>query len=201
MANRKNNAPLRAPKFHHTTFTTLKLDEMVQWYEKVCGLTPVYYGEEAAWLSNDEANHRIALLAFPDLKKAEDKGHHTGLHHTAFEYADFDNWVLNYKRLRDQGITPFVCLDHGMTMSMYYADPEGNGVEIQVDAFGDWNKSSTWVYFSEEFDANPIGFQFDPEKVLEAYLAGQGKDEIHQRCRNQEFEPEVLQDIHLPEAW
>lgn len=199
--NRQYKRPVVTPTFHHTTFTTMHLDEMVEFYEKVAGLTPVYYGEEAAWLSNDDANHRIALLAFPDLKAPEDKGHTAGLHHTAFEYPDFDSWILNYKRLKRFDIEPFVCLDHGMTMSMYYQDPEGNGVEIQVDAFGDWTKSTTWMYYSAEFGENPIGHHFDPQKVLEAYEAGATKDEIHARARNNEFEPAVIPDIHLPEAW
>lgn len=136
-ANRNRRRPITRPVFHHTTFATLKLDEMVAFYEKVAGLEPVFHGEEGAWLTNDEANHRIALLALPGLKAPEDKGHTAGLHHTAFEYADFDQWLDNYERLAAEGIRPFLNLDPGMTMSMYYQDPEGNGVEIQVDAFGD----------------------------------------------------------------
>ena len=58
-------APIIPPKLHHATFLTLKLDEMVRWYGLVCGLHPVHYAETAAWLTNDEANHRIALIAHP----------------------------------------------------------------------------------------------------------------------------------------
>jgi len=124
--------PIIPPKLHHATFLTLKLAEMVVWYEKVAGLTPVHYSEGAAWLTNDEANHRIALIAHPAIKRPVDKPTSAGLHHTAFEYGDFNVWVDNYQRLKEEGIVPFMCLDHGITMSMYYADPEGNGVEIQV---------------------------------------------------------------------
>ncbi len=38
--NRATNRPIIAPKLHHTTFTTLRLDEMVAWYEKAVGLIP-----------------------------------------------------------------------------------------------------------------------------------------------------------------
>jgi len=48
-------------------------------------------------------------------------------------------------RLRELDILPVMCLDHGMTISMYYADPDGNGVEIQVDAFNDWALSKEWM--------------------------------------------------------
>jgi catechol 2,3-dioxygenase len=194
--------PIIAPRLHHATFLTLKLEAMVAWYETVCGLTPVFYSEAGAWLTNDEANHRLALVAHPAIKRPVDKPTSAGLHHTAFEYTDFDQWVDNYSRLRDEGIVPFMCLDHGITMSMYYADPEGNGVEIQVDAFGDWGRSKEWMWASREFSDNPIGAFFDPDKIVEARRKGLSKDEIHAAARAGEYLPEhPPQDILLPEVY
>lgn len=197
--NRAPKRPIIPPTFHHTTFTTLRLDEMVAWYETVCGLTPVFHGETAAWLTNDRANHRIAFLSPPELQHPVDKGHTTGLHHTAFEYREFDQWLDNYERLRDQGIRPFLNLDHGMTMSMYYQDPDGNGVEIQVDVFGDWDKSKAYMYSNLEFAADPIGAHFDPERISEARARGLGFEEIHRRTRAGEYPPAVIPTIYLPD--
>lgn len=201
-ANARRPRPVIPPKLHHATFLTLKLDEMVSWYETVCGLEPMFYSEGAAWLSNDEANHRIALIAHPAIKKAVDKPTSAGLHHTAFEYESFDVWLDNYERLKDAGIEPFMCLDHGLTMSMYYADPEGNGVEIQVDAFGDWAASKEWIWASTEFAENPIGEWFDPDQLVQARADGLNKDEIHQGCRAGKYRPATpREDILLPEAY
>jgi catechol 2,3-dioxygenase len=194
--------PVIAPKFHHTTFLTLKLHEMVAWYEKVAGLTPVHYSEGAAWLTNDEANHRIALVAHPLVKKPVDKSHSAGMHHTAFEYGNLDQWLDNYSRLKEDGIVPFMCMDHGITMSMYYADPEGNGVEIQVDAFGDWSVSKEWMWSSAEFAAEPLGQFFDPDKLVEARRDGLSMDEIHKNARGGKYLPEnPPTDILLPEVY
>ena len=201
MPSQRRARPITRPRFHHTTFATLKLDEMVAFYEKVAGLEPVFYNDRGAWLTNDEANHRIALLALPGLKEPVDKGHSAGLHHTAFEYDDFDQWVDNYVRLRDEGIVPFLTLDHGMTMSMYYQDPEGNGVEIQVDAFGAWSKSKEYMWASSEFEKNPIGEHFDPDRIVEARAAGLPFSEIHQRATAGEYRPAVIPEVYLPELW
>jgi catechol 2,3-dioxygenase len=201
MPNRRTRGPITRPVFHHTTMATLMLDEMVTFYENVAGLEPVYYGEHAAWLTNDAANHRIAFLALPGLKAPEDKGHTIGLHHTAFEYATFEQWVDNYDRLAAQGIVPFLNLDHGMTMSMYYQDPEGNGIEIQVDVFGDWSKSKEFMWATQEFDANPIGEHFDPAKVSAARREGLSFDEIHRRAMAGEYRPAVIPEVYLPEFW
>jgi catechol 2,3-dioxygenase len=201
-ANRAPSEPIIAPRAHHTTFTTLRLDEMVSWYATVAGLHPVFHNEGAAWLTNDEANHRIAFLSPPGLKHPIDKPHSTGLHHTAFEYGDFDEWLSNYVRLRDKGIVPFLTLDHGMTVSMYYADPDGNGVEIQVDAFGDWAKSKSFMFSSLEFAADQLGAHFDPDKLVAARAAGMSFEEIHRRTRAGEYPPaEIPKDIFLPEVY
>lgn len=200
-ANRAPRRPIAPPKFHHTTFTTLRLDEMVDWYQKVAGLIPVFHGDNGAWLTNDDANHRIAILAPPGLKHPVDKGHTTGLHHTAFEYANFDQWLDNFIRLREEGIRPFLNLDHGMTMSMYYQDPDGNGVEIQVDTFGDWEASRSWMYFSIEFADNPIGAHFEPDRLVEARESGLDFAEIHRRAREGEYTPAVIPEIYLPELY
>jgi len=183
--------PITPPKLHHATFLTMKLAEMVAWYETVAG-----------WLVNDEANHRIAFIAHPAVKRPVDKPTSAGLHHTAFEYANFDQWIDNYSRLKDDGIVPFMCLDHGITMSMYYADPEGNGVEIQFDAFGDWEMSKEWIWASREFAENPIGEWFDPDKIVEAREEGLTMQEIHAAARAGKYLPEnVPTDILLPNVF
>jgi len=112
---------------------------------------------------------RAARLPLAQRRSLEGGSH--GLHHTAFEYASFQDLFDNYARLRDIEIVPVVCLDHGITTSMYYADPDMNFVELQVDNFGDWSKSSECIKTSPEF-ANPIGVFIDPVAVHEAFRSG-----------------------------
>ena len=68
------------------------------------------------------------------------------MHHSAFEYDSFEELDASYLRLRERGIEPEVCIDHGMTLSYYYKDPDGNHVELQVDVFGDWDSSREWIH-------------------------------------------------------
>ena len=193
--------PITVPQMHHATFMTLDVDAMVHWYELVCGLQPVYYSEGAAWLTNDDANHRIALLKLPGTKVPIDKPHTAGLHHTAFEYANPWHWLDNYVRLADNGITPAVCLHHGMTMSMYYVDPDGNGVEIQTDVFQDWAVSKEWMWASQEFAEDQIGPQFDPARLVDARAEGLDFDEIQKRAYAGEYAPVTAGALNFPDVW
>ena len=43
--------------------------------------------------------------------------------------------MLSFARLKDLGIEPEFCLNHGVVTSLYYAGPDQNLVELQVDNF------------------------------------------------------------------
>ena len=141
--------------------------------------------------SNDEANHRIALTAFPNFVDDPEQDTKTGLHHTAFEYGGFEELNASLPAAEGGRIVPELCLDHGMTFSYYYRDPDGNHVELQADNFGDWAKSSAFMREGPEFHDDPIGQFVDPERVAEAAAAGASFEEIHARAMAGEFAPET----------
>ncbi len=181
-------APIR-PSLHHFNLKTTRLQELIDWYGAVVGVGVIFRNEIGAWLSNDGANHRIALLCFPDFVDDPERETRTGMHHSAFEYESFADLNASYLRLRDAGIEPDTCIDHGMTLSYYYRDPDGNRVELQVDNFGDWQASTEWMRTSPVFEANPIGALVDPARVAEAAAAGQSLGEIHERAMAGELSP------------
>jgi catechol 2,3-dioxygenase len=187
------------PKFHHFNLKTTRLQEMIDFYAVLVGAEVNFQDDVGAWLSNDAANHRIALLAFPGFTDDPEKETSTGLHHTAFEYAGFDELNASYLRLKEAGIEPSFCIDHGMTFSYYYSDPDGNHVELQVDNFGDWAESTEWMRTSEEFKANPIGQFVDPERVASDHAADVEFDQIHARAMAGDYAPEQA-PVEIPDA-
>ncbi|MDQ6773935.1 MAG: VOC family protein [Candidatus Dormibacteraeota bacterium] len=187
-----------SPVLHHVTLKTTRLDEMVAWYANAVGMHANHHDPAGAWLTNDEANHRMALLAVPGLKDDPEKVPHTGMHHMAFEYGSIDALLETYERLKKQGITPHGTLDHGLTTSLYYLDPDGNSVELQHDNFEDWRASSEWMRTAPEFKANPIGVNTDPEQLLAAWRAGADAAELHRRSFAGEFDPRTPLDLRLP---
>ena len=170
------------PALHHVNLKTTKLQEMVDFYLMLVGGEVTFQDDAAAWLTNDDANHRIALLAFPGFSDDPEKETRTGIHHSAFEYATFDDLNATYLRLKGAAIVPAFCLDHGMTFSYYYADPDGNYVELQVDCFGDWKRSTEWMRTSAEFKANSIGAAVDPDAVASDHAGGMSFAEIHAKA-------------------
>jgi catechol 2,3-dioxygenase len=182
------DTPIR-PTFHHFNLKTTRLQELIDWYAIVVGAEVTFQDATGAWLTNDVASHRIALLCFPDFVDDPDRETRTGMHHSAFEYDSFTDLNASYLRLRDAGIEPDICIDHGMTLSYYYKDPDGNRVELQVDNFGDWQASTEWMRTSPEFRANPIGVLIDPARVADAAASGESFGEMHRRAMAGELGP------------
>jgi len=168
------------------------------WYGTVLGGTINFEDDHNGWMTNDQANHRFAFLSVPGLEDDADKVKHNAMHHSAFEYESFSDLMSSYARMRDEGIVPAFSLDHGITMSLYYKDPDGNFVELQSDNFGDWKRSTEWMRTSADFRSNPIGTFFDPEKVYQAYASGQSFEELQPAIRAGKFLPDSIPSIGLP---
>jgi catechol 2,3-dioxygenase len=190
---------VRYAQFHHNNFFTTRLTEMRDWYATVLGMRVTFEFPMGAWMTNDRANHRLALTAVPGLSEDSEKRVHARLHHQAFEFTSFDDLNETFVRLRAEGIVPKACLDHGMTMSYYYCDPDGNYVELQSDNFGDWNQSRAWMRDSPEFAQNPIGAFVDPGRIAEAYGAGSSFEDIRTRIWDtDDFRPDEYPDMGGP---
>ena len=186
------------PSLHHVTMKTSRLDEMIKWYAFVIGAQVQFRDATAAWMTNDGANHRIAFLAVPGLSDDAEKIRHNGMHHSAFEYASFADLMSSYDRMRKAGIEPAFCLDHGLTISLYYKDPEGNFVELQSDNFSDWKLSSEWMRTSADFAANPIGTFFDPARVYDEFQSGIEFKTLQKAVRGGAYLPDPIPNIGLP---
>ncbi|MBA2682339.1 MAG: VOC family protein [Ktedonobacteraceae bacterium] len=198
MSHISEDTAIIRPTLHHINLKTTRLQEMIEWYGTVVGMKSNYHFPGGAWLTNDEANHRLALLTSPQLSENPNKLIHTGLHHSAFEYTSIDDLLHTYTRLKGLGIEPHACLDHGMTTSFYYEDPDGNSVELQVDNFGNWQESSEWMRTAPQFAANPIGMPIDADQMVAARQAGASFAELHQRAYAGEFKPSGPLDLHVP---
>lgn len=94
-----------------------------------------------------------------------------GLEHVAFTYASLGDLLATYRRLAAHGSIPAWSVNHGPTTSMYYVDPDGNQVELQVDDFECAEDLLAW-FRTSTFAENPIGVPFDPERLVAAYEAG-----------------------------
>ena len=158
-------------KLAHVVLRVRDLPAMRDWYKIVLQAEVTQESDMLCFLTYDDEHHRIALVAIPGL---EERGEvrRVGMDHIAFTYASVGDLFHTYERLRDAGITPFWPINHGVTLSLYYRDPEGNRIELQVDAFATMDEGKTYMR-SDAFKTNPVGVVFDPEELLRRFRAGE----------------------------
>ncbi|MGE4431167.1 MAG: VOC family protein [Sphingobium sp.] len=165
-------------KLAHIVLRTSRFQEMLRWYSTALNAGTAYADDGIAFLCYDDEHHRIAFINIPGL--TEQPAGAAGVHHIAFTYESLHQLLDNHARLIEQGIEPVWCVNHGPTTSMYYADPDGNQLEFQVDNYDTVEEAGKFM-FTEAFATNPIGVDFDPDD-LRARLAA-GEDEASVKLR------------------
>lgn len=157
-------------KLAHIVFKTRDKARMLQWYRQVLNARIVFDSSFIGFLSYDDEHHRVAVIESPEFDAPAPAA--AGLHHTAFTYDTLAQLLGTYVRLRDSGIRPAHAINHGPTTSIYYVDPDGNRVELQIDNFASVAEGQAW-FESPAFSENPIGVDFDPEMLLQRFQAGE----------------------------
>ncbi len=196
------------PTLHHVGISTTRWDEMLDFYNKVVGMTPVLTIEtplgngseetmKVGFLTNDRANHRITLVTYPELEDVGRQGLARSGQHIAFEFDSFDALFQTYRRLKRIGIEPETCEAHGPSTNMYLLDPDRNVVELRVDNFGDWDKSSE---FLRNVGKGPVKLprgagSVDFELMIAAREAGATPTELFERAMAGEFSLEEEPDL------
>lgn len=164
-------------KFAHVVYQTRRYDEMIAWYRQVFHAEVVHQDPALAFLTYDDEHHRFAFANLDLLKPGGDGGRgDVGVNHVAYTYQSAGDLMETYKRLKAAGITPYWPIHHGTTLSLYYADPDGNRMEFQVD-HGTVEDAVAYMK-SAAFTANPIGIQYDPDVLLARYEAGASEAEL-----------------------
>lgn len=162
-------------KFAHAVLRTNKLAAMVEWYKTVLQAEIVAESKILAFMTYDDEHHRLAIAAIPGL--VDRAPHSVGLDHLAYTYANLGELVATYERLKAACILPVVTINHGPTTSMYYRDPDGNKVELQIDNF-DTVEELKGFFRSGEFTRNQFGVNFDADELARKYHAGVPESEL-----------------------
>lgn len=168
------------PKFAHVVLQTNRLTQMRDWYCTVLGAHVVHENPVACFVTFDDEHHRIAFVSSPAEPFVERTPFTVGLQHSAFTFPDLPALLEKFGELKAVGVEPVVPIQHGVTTSLYYRDPDGNTVELQIDNFAEPDDATAYMT-SAEFAADPVGPSFDPQAMSDALRAGTPEAELKTR--------------------
>ncbi|OTA57485.1 Glyoxalase/Bleomycin resistance protein/Dihydroxybiphenyl dioxygenase [Hypoxylon sp. EC38] len=179
----------------HVVLRTAKFKPMVEFYKSLLGAHVVVQTQNLAFLTYDDEHHRIAIMAIPGC--GDKIRSSAGLDHTAFSFDSLNDLATTYLQRKARGILPVWCVNHGPTTSMYYQDPDGNVIEMQVDSF-ETAEEATEFMLSPEFAENPFGVDFDPEDLVKRLESGESEAEIKKRPKIGPRDMESVPLLHMP---
>ncbi len=104
------------------------------WYEDLLGLhTYDFTPGRAAFMSADlDVSHEIALIEVGDEASGPQKGQ-VGLNHMAWYMHSLDDLKELYARIKEKQIPIERISDHGLSIGIYFKDPDGNGIEVSYE--------------------------------------------------------------------
>jgi len=181
----------RPTKLAHVVYRTRRFADMLAWYGTVFGARLQHQNPAMSFLTFDDEHHRFAFLDLavidPDGTDPASKAG-TGVDHLAWTYASLDDLFATYTQCKAHGIKPYWCIHHGLTISMYYADPDGNQMEFQVNAFDSEELCNAYIC-GPDFETNPVGVEFDPEAWLAAVQDGAALEDFRVRSIHEPVSP------------
>ncbi len=125
-------------RWSHAVVYVRDLDTMLDFYTNLLGFQVTDRGPlgaadgpEIVFMSQVDTDHH--QLAFLPVRKGEERSN--SVNHFAFRVDSLnDVKAMNSKLLADGRATDINPLTHGNAWSVYFSDPEGNGIEIFCDS-------------------------------------------------------------------
>ena len=127
---------MRAHYLGHVVFYVKDLERSLSFYRDLLGFKEVgrIFNGAAAALSSGRTHHELLLIQVGDAP-GPTQGHRRGLYHIGIKVGDsLDELRAAKKELEQAAVTIDGMSDHTVSQSLYLRDPDGNEIELYVDA-------------------------------------------------------------------
>ena len=135
----------RITRLQHLVLNCRNVEESVEFYTNVLGMEVVSNNTERkmAFLSFGKEHHDIALFEYADVDNALEPNH-LGMNHIAMEIDGGEEELKDmYDKLKAHNVKIDRLMDHVISKSVYFFDPDGNRLEIFCDTMGE--KAKDWL--------------------------------------------------------
>ena len=113
----------------HIVLRVRDLNRAERFYSDVLGLeVTTRMGQSMVFLSAGEASHGRALMAVGPEAPGPDPSR-VGLYHFAWEMESLDDLKQLYAELKEKEVRIGGIGDHGVSLGVYFFDPDGNEIE------------------------------------------------------------------------
>ena len=128
---------IQARKLGHIVLRVRDAQKSKDFYMRALGLKLAHEDRTrgTVFLSFGEQHHDLALFEPASSEAPDDK--QPGLHHAAWQLGSFAELQAAYHELKAMGFKVESTVEHNLTRSVYFPDPDGNRVELYCDMVED----------------------------------------------------------------
>ena len=127
---------MKAHYLGHVVFYVKNLEQSLAFYRDLLGFKEIgrVFNGAAAALTSGRTHHELLLIQVGDAPGPL-QGHRRGLYHIGIKVGDsLDELRAAKRELEQAAVTIDGMSDHTVSQSLYLRDPDGNEVELYVDA-------------------------------------------------------------------
>jgi catechol 2,3-dioxygenase len=127
---------MKAHYLGHVVFYVKDLERSLAFYRDLLGFQEVgrIFSDTAAALTSGRTHHELLLIQVGEAP-GPSAGRRRGLYHIGIKIGDTLDELRTAKReLEQEGVSIDGMSDHTVSQSLYLRDPDGNEVELYVDA-------------------------------------------------------------------
>lgn len=127
---------MKARYLGHVVFYVKNLEQSLAFYRDLLGFKEVgrVFNGAAAALTSGRTHHELLLIQVGDAP-GPSPGPRRGLYHIGIKVGDsLDELRAAKRELEEAGIAIDGMSDHTVSQSLYLRDPDGNEIELYVDA-------------------------------------------------------------------
>jgi len=124
---------IQARKLGHIVLKVRDAQQAKDFYIRVLGLQVAYEDRQRGmvFLSFGTEHHELALFQLATGEPPE--ATQPGVHHIAWQLGSFAELQAAHRELVELGIPVEATVEHNVTRSVYFFDPDGNRVELYCD--------------------------------------------------------------------
>jgi len=125
---------IKPNKIGHVVLNVRDLESSLEFYSEILGFEVVVKQPDGsgAFLTCGQVHHDLALFQAKDDALPVKRGQ-LGLNHFAVQIGGPEDLKETYRLLQEKGVPIDYTVDHGMTASVYFFDPDGNKIEFFYD--------------------------------------------------------------------